>query len=343
MTTVDYGGWLINELSLAVSDLVNPSKRVSILYFASALFFAFVLFLFRYGKGAPRRLSALFSWRLWWHPSARVDYALWLGNRLILSLLFPKVITTLGVVTWLMFQLREVGLSALAMTIPDWSVIALFSSCYFLLDDFSRFWLHWLMHRWSWLWAFHRVHHSAKVLTPFTVLRTHPVEGMLFYGRSLLVQGSLVALFVTLFPGQVSLLMIGGVFVATYVFNIFGANLRHSPVPISYGKTLERWLISPAQHQLHHSAAVEHYDCNFGVVLAVWDRWFRCLQFGSDQQKLRYGTLSTLDQAGVFGQYLSPILFLGRGLNGRQAGLIKTTLVNAGKAKARETTQAKPE
>ncbi|WP_133011193.1 sterol desaturase family protein [Marinomonas flavescens] len=306
MIMADYGVWLINELSLAASDLLNPSKRVSIWYLVSALFFAFTLFLFRYGKKGIGRLKMLFSWRLWWHPSARVDYGLWLCNRLILSLVFPKVITTLGIVTWLMYQLRELGLSPLPVALPDWSVVGLFSLCYFLLDDFSRFGLHWLMHRWSWLWAFHRVHHSAEVLTPFTVLRTHPVEGLLFYGRSLLVQGALVALFVSVFPGQVSLLMIGGVFVVTYVFNVCGANLRHSPVPISYGKTIERWLISPAQHQLHHSVAVEHYDCNFGVVLSIWDRWFRCFQFGSDQQTLRYGTLSALDQASVIGQYVSP-------------------------------------
>ena len=314
---IEYAVWLQNELSSAVSDLVNPTKRVSLLYFASALFFAFILFTLRDGRRAWWRIAPLFRIATWWGPSARVDYGLWLGNRLIFSLLFPKVVTTLGVVTWLMFQLREIGLSPFPAELPDWSVVALFSLCYFLLDDFSRFWLHWLMHRWSWLWAFHRVHHSATQLTPFTVLRTHPVEGLLFYLRSLIVQGCLVALFVVVFPGQVSLLSIGGVFVTTYCFNLLGANLRHSPIALSYGKKVERWLISPAQHQLHHSIDVAHYDCNFGVVLAVWDRLFGCLQFGSDRQKIDYGTASPLDQTSVLGHYWSPIGYLAKSLGRR--------------------------
>ncbi|REG81816.1 sterol desaturase family protein [Marinomonas pollencensis] len=308
----EYSAWLLNELSLAARDLVNPTKRVSLLYFASALFFAFVLFTLRDRKRAWRRILPLFRLATWWSPSARVDYGLWLGNRLLFSLLFPKAITTLGVVTWLMFRLQEVGMSAFPVVIPDWGVVSLFSVCYFLLDDFTRFWVHWLMHRWPWLWAFHRVHHSATQLTPFTVLRTHPVEGVLFYLRSLVVQASLVSVFIVLFPGQVSLLTVGGVFVTTYCFNLLGANLRHSPVALSYGKQLERWLISPAQHQLHHSVDVAHYDCNFGVVLALWDRLFGCLQFASDQQKLHYGSASKLDQMGVFGHYWSPIAYLAK-------------------------------
>lgn len=308
----EYLDWLITELSLSVSDLVNPVKRVSLVYFASALFFACLVFAIRYGKSGVRRLTPIFSMRLWWHPSARVDYGLWLINRLILSLIFPKVITSIGVVTWVVFQLREIGLSSFTMTLPDWSVIGGFSLCYFLLDDFTRFFTHWLMHRWSWLWAFHRVHHSARVLTPFTVLRTHPVEGLLFYCRSLLVQSSVVAVFVLLFPGQVSLLTIGGVFVTTYVFNLCGANLRHSSVVISYGRKIEQWFISPAQHQLHHSSDSAHYDCNFGVVLAVWDRLFGCFQLGSDQQELAYGTLSPLDHSGVLAHYFSPVSYIGK-------------------------------
>lgn len=36
-------------------------------------------------------------------------------------------------------------------------------------------------------------------------------------------------------------------------FNFLGVNLRHSGVWLSDGARVERWLISPAQHRLHHA------------------------------------------------------------------------------------------
>jgi sterol desaturase/sphingolipid hydroxylase (fatty acid hydroxylase superfamily) len=57
-------------------------------------------------------------------------------------------------------------------------------------------------------------------------------------------------------------------------FNIFGGVLRHSPVWLSFGPTMERYLISPAMHQIHHSEKVEHFDKNMGGALAIWDRMF---------------------------------------------------------------------
>ncbi|MEC7230725.1 MAG: sterol desaturase family protein, partial [Verrucomicrobiota bacterium] len=44
----------------------------------------------------------------------------------------------------------------------------------FILDDFARYWLHRWLHAIPLLWSFHKVHHSASTLNPFTVFRTHP-------------------------------------------------------------------------------------------------------------------------------------------------------------------------
>ena len=62
-----------------------------------------------------------------------------------------------------------------------------------------------------------------------------------------------------------------GVNIFIFLFNVFGSNLRHSHIGISYWKWLEFILISPAQHHLHHSVSKEHHDKNFGVSLAIWD------------------------------------------------------------------------
>ena len=73
------------------------------------------------------------------------------------------------------------------------------------------------------------------------------------------------------------------------MFSLIG-NLRHSQVWLSYGKTLNRWLISPAHHQLHHSADVQHRGCNRGFELAIWDRLYGTLCVPSDApQHIQFG------------------------------------------------------
>ena len=43
------------------------------------------------------------------------------------------------------------------------------------------YWLdHWLKHRVPFLWEFHKVHHSAEVLTPLTNFRIHPIDMLVF-------------------------------------------------------------------------------------------------------------------------------------------------------------------
>lgn len=121
-----------------------------------------------------------------------------------------------------------------------------------------RYVLHRLLHRVPFLWAFHKVHHSATTLNPMTVFRTHPVEGILFNMRGALAQGTCISLFYYAFGNSIDLWTIFGVIIGVFIFHAGGSNLRHSHVHISYWRWLEKWIISPAQHQIHHSVAPKH-------------------------------------------------------------------------------------
>ena len=59
-------------------------------------------------------------------------------------------------------------------------IMVIFTITLFVASDFTRYWLHRFMHTVPLLWKFHKVHHSAKVLTPVTFYRVHPVENILF-------------------------------------------------------------------------------------------------------------------------------------------------------------------
>lgn len=266
------------------------SKRVFVGYLISALVIAIIWLRWHKKLTLWLALRWFFKPSIWWSCSSKADYQLMVINQAVMLLLSPLMLSKLALATALFYGLND------WVTRPLWQgtgsmfwATVLFTSCLFVVDDASRYYLHRLMHRWPVLWAFHRVHHTAQSLTAFTVLRTHPVEGVLFGLRSAIVQGLMIGLFVFLLGDRVSLLSILGANVFTATLNLLGANLRHSTVPISYGKTLERWLISPAQHQLHHSQASQHWDSNFGAFIAVWDRLGSTLQFGSKNQQITYG------------------------------------------------------
>ncbi|MDT2058797.1 MAG: sterol desaturase family protein, partial [Planktomarina sp.] len=75
----------------------------------------------------------------------------------------------------------------------------------FIADDFTKYFLHRWMHRWPILWAFHKVHHSAETMTPITVYRVHPAEGILYGMRSAVAQGVVISTFVFAFGNIVNL------------------------------------------------------------------------------------------------------------------------------------------
>ena len=164
------------------------------------------------------------------------------------------------------------------------------------------------MHKWPVLWALHKVHHSAETLNPITVYRTHPLEGILFSLRGAFSQGIVISIFFFTFGDKVDLVTILGVNFLVFFFHVAGSNLRHSHIDIKYWSWLEKFLISPAQHQLHHSLDERHYDKNFGAALAIWDWIFGSLHHSEDIDKLVLGVEDDdLNPRSVKELYLKPL------------------------------------
>ena len=140
-----------------------------------------------------------------------------------------------------------------------------------VVNDFCRFAHHLMLHHIPILKKTHKLHHSAPILTPLTVYLTHHVEIFTAQIRNSLSTGITLALFYLLFSGRVSVLDFLGVNAAGFLFNLLGANLRHSPIPLGFG-IMEYVFISPRMHQLHHSKDKQHSNKNYGTVLAIWDQ-----------------------------------------------------------------------
>ncbi len=268
---------------LGLDYLVNPQKRLYWGYLLSSALIMILYFLL-----TRQSVARLFSKDLWWHPSARLDYIYFLVVSLIkIGLLLPWMLGVRETSIWtLRFMESLFGYQAKIAVDHQWLVLG-YTLALFLLSDLSRYCLHRLMHSVPFLWAFHQVHHSAEVLTPVTFYRVHPVENILFGLRYALVAGLITGVFIYCFGANLALMDVIGVNLFVFVFHILGDNLRHSPVHFRYFNLVEKWFISPAQHQYHHT--VQGGTVNYGGVLSIWDRLFGSLRCSVRQDHYHYG------------------------------------------------------
>ena len=271
--------------------LIDANKRIYLPYLLSAVAMAYLVFrASTTNKTAKGFLLFLFPKNVWLCKSAKLDYTLLITNKIIKAASFTPIVLTMVPVALATTDFLEWLFGApLLLNLPAAAVITFFTVLLFLLDDFTRYILHLLLHKVPFLWEFHKVHHSAKVLTPFTIYRTHPVESYLYACRMALTQGVAVGIGYHLFGTTLSMYDILGANVFVFLFNIFGANLRHSHIWFSWGDKLENWFISPAQHQVHHSDNPAHFDTNLGSALAIWDRIGGSLIKASEAGKVTIG------------------------------------------------------
>jgi sterol desaturase/sphingolipid hydroxylase (fatty acid hydroxylase superfamily) len=303
--------YFFDYTSQITNQFIDPKKRVFLFYILISILIAAAWFMINKKLSLKKTLIKIFDKKIFFSKSAKSDYKIFLINQLIMMIVSPFLITQLTIATALYFYFHTIEwLSAgMFVGIAKIYIILSFTIFQFTIDDFSKYIVHRFMHKWPVLWALHKVHHSATVLTPMTVFRTHPLEGIIFSLRSAITQAIGISLFFYLFGNLVSLYTIVGVNVFVFVFNILGSNLRHSHIGIRYWKWLEYIFISPAQHQLHHSVAFEHHDKNFGAALAVWDWLFGSLHHSVEFETLHLGI--TKDQKetthNLKNLYLDPI------------------------------------
>jgi sterol desaturase/sphingolipid hydroxylase (fatty acid hydroxylase superfamily) len=273
-----------------LNEVANPQKRVFVGYLFSAVAVA-LLWLCVVEKLSPKTaVKKIFDKRIWFSQSSFADFKIILINRIIMSAGAATVVTQLTISTILYNLLHEQTLiQPLVFHATSAGMVAiLFTAFFFIFDDFSRFFVHRLMHKIPFLWAFHQVHHSAETMTPFTIFRTHPIEGVIFILRTSIVQGVVISVFIFLFGSKVDLVTVFGASLGVVIFHSLGSNLRHSHIKIRYPKIIERILISPGQHQIHHSTEKKHFDKNFGVAFAIWDLMFGSLAF-SEKASHKFG------------------------------------------------------
>jgi sterol desaturase/sphingolipid hydroxylase (fatty acid hydroxylase superfamily) len=294
MITDDVIDVITASFDFSISTLFNPKKRVYVLYLLSS--FALAFYVYRKSKSNYSFLKYIFNRKIWASTSAYIDYFFFFFNSII-KLVFIGPYLILGL--YISFYVSDYMTMYLGVFSPSLSAghtIILYTIALTLFQDFFSYLVHLAFHKNRFLWEFHKIHHSAKVLNPITQYRIHPGELLINNTKGILVFGVITGLFDYLSNFQVHTFDFIGVNILSFVFLFWGSNLRHSHVKLSYFSPIENIFISPSQHQIHHSTNPIHYNKNMGAKLALWDFIFGTLVHSKKTHKITFGLGKEEDQ-----------------------------------------------
>lgn len=245
-------------------------------------------------SGLPR------TWRGFWshvlpaglltHPSAKADVLFFVTKKLVNLVFFaPTVLSGIAIGTVLNAGLASVLSIHRAAAGPiSTPLLLLFTVTMFLAYDFSYYVYHNAQHRVPMLWELHKVHHSAEVMVGVTKDRIHPVDDFMNRVWDGCVTGVVYGVWLFFVADPVELTLFGlNVYVLRDILMLDFT--RHTHFKISFSRFLNNVVICPHYHQLHHSIAEEHWDKNFGLMLAIWDRMFGTLKVPKDNEDFVFG------------------------------------------------------
>ena len=126
------------------ANFLNPEKRLFIGYLISAAIIALIWLRINNKKPLTEIVGGFFSAKVWFSKSALADYKLMIINQFFIKILAPILIGQMALTVFI-FENMHLLFSKPSSSIPVWMVMIIFTSVLFILDDFSRYFLHRLM------------------------------------------------------------------------------------------------------------------------------------------------------------------------------------------------------
>ena len=154
----------------------------------------------------------------------------------------------------------------------------------FLLLDYSNYAWHILLHKLPILWRFHLVHHTDKDLDITTAFRFHFGEligSVFFRGAAVILTGA----------SPFMILIYEIAFEAATQFHHSNVKL-----PFRFEKVLNKIMVTPRMHGIHHSVIQKEADSNYSVIFSFWDRLHKTIRVNVPQQEIIIGVASYADQ-----------------------------------------------
>ena len=163
---------------------------------------------------------------------------------------------------------------------------------FFVVLDFVQWLTHRILHRFSFLWKFHKVHHSVKEMGFAAHLRYHWMENILYKPFKV-----------------IALMLLGGfepeqAFIVHFIAISIG-HLNHANIKLDYGP-FKYIFNNPVMHLYHHAQAIPKEfktGVNFAISLSLWDYIFKTNYVPTPDKNLVLGYSDDQQMpSGFFGQ-----------------------------------------
>lgn len=239
-------------------------------------------------------LEVLFPWRKR-QSIIRKDF--WLDGFYMFFNFFIFAIVISGIYKILEVMFTDINITAKSLALVDISnwPIWLQLLAFFIILDFVQWFTHILLHKFSFLWQFHKVHHSVKEMGFAAHLRYHWMENILY--KPLKTFG--VMILGGFEPEQAFIV---------HFFAIAIGHLNHANIKITWGP-FKYIFNNPVMHLYHHVKALPEnrsQGINFGISLSLWDYIFKTNYIPEDSGTIELG-FPDEDKfpKGFFGQLVS--------------------------------------
>jgi sterol desaturase/sphingolipid hydroxylase (fatty acid hydroxylase superfamily) len=203
---------------------------------------------------------------------------------------YMLVVAPLARQAWIYLGLPSLHLSRI-LPAPVFLVVSL------LVVTFIGYWAHRLLHRISYLWHIHKIHHSPRNLNWTSIYHMHFLEKLLVG------------------PGHlITALALGTELVAPLGIILMTLDvLGHANIGVDMGR-LSYFISTPQAHRIHHSMDPKHHDSNFGTSIMLWDHLFGTFYYSPDDPPSAYGVDDTVPETFIK-QQIMPLVWIARDAN----------------------------
>jgi alkylglycerol monooxygenase len=144
----------------------------------------------------------------------------------------------------------------------------------FIALDFAGYWVHRISHEYNLFWNNHIIHHSSEEFNLACALRQSISSIVKIFGIFLIPAAILGV------PPQVIAIV-----APLHLFAQFWYHTQH----IKRMGFLEKIIVTPSHHRVHHAINPEYLDKNYGQIFIIWDKIFRTYQEEKEEIPAVYG------------------------------------------------------
>lgn len=201
-----------------------------------------------------------------WRKSQRlIRKDFWLDTFYMFFNFFVFAIVISGVYAVMEKVFSNFGLSMESISLIDLSSLSMVWQLliFFIILDFVQWFTHVLLHRFTFLWEFHKVHHSVAEMGFAAHLRYHWMENIFYKPLK-----------------TVGVMILGGfepeqAYIVHFAAITIG-HLNHANIKLTYGP-LKYVFNNPVMHLWHHVYNLPEgrdHGINYGISLSLWDYIF---------------------------------------------------------------------